>query len=112
MVLRFAVRPWGLELAGENDEALGRGTHIVKREAGDKRKSAPRRWLQDSRIGGRDDRRRLHFVLKVAVECFECDRVARSNVAQRAKESITVARENHVARLPWLRGFGDVTDGA
>ena len=61
---------------------------------------------------GRYDRGRFHLVLEVAIESLERDRVTRSNIAQRAKESIAVARENDVARFARQSRFRDVADGA
>ena len=45
-----------------------------------------------------DDIRRLHSILKVAIAGLECDHVTLLNIAQRTKESITVARENDISQ--------------
>lgn len=59
-----------------------------------------------------DDSRRFHLILKVAIAGLKCDHVTLLNIAQRAKESITVARENDISQPARQGRFRDVANGS
>ena len=86
-----------IHLASENDEAIGGGADVVKRETGDQGERSFGGWLQDLDIAWRDHSCGLDLVLKCAFAGFECDRVTSPNITQRPKESVAMAGQGDVA---------------